>query len=638
MHLIWILLALGPLVLFGLVAATWTVCMRLVAMRAFLWFALVSLAGAEGLGAFGAISTPAMRIFWGAVAAGCSAVVAFRLRRGHRISWGKPRLLASSPYGWWIVLSLAITLFIAVTAVPNSWDSMSYHLPRIEHWLQNGSLAFYPTHNDRENDLGPLTEIIMLQWRAITGGDRLTALVQWLAMAGSLTGIGLITSRLGGDERAQLLSLLFCATLPVGLLLGTSTKNEHVMTFFVICFIERLIEARRTLQRIAVIEAALAIVLGILAQPTAIIWGFPFGIWFAAPLIWHPRRAAAVLGLFVLVAVVPGLGHYGRLMKAYGTFVPPAAKVTNSASFGVGQTMDALLLHSASELASPYDRVNMVMLSMINRVSAALGWSEHREDTVFQYTPVQFPNGSSIESEDSATNPLHFGIAITSLITGLWWLARGRLCPLGGYSLSCIAGYLLFVSLIRWQPWVTRLHLPLLAAASPMVGMVGTKLRGVRPLVDFLVLTLCVSSWLFLIGNPYRPLWPHPYLIDDPIDTMFVRHPGMLRPYKSMIDHIRDVRCRQIGLLPPVDDYLQLYLWEFPYWYALRDELADGVRIEDVFPGQAPVTYPLGPFHPGCIVVTKQGEPLQPFTYDGALWTETNRSGPIALYEKSVGN
>jgi hypothetical protein len=455
-------------------------------------------------------------------------------------------------------------------------------------------------------------------------------------MAGSLMGVALITSGFGGRARAQLLSMLFCATLPMGILQSTSTQNDYVMAFFVISFIERVIAARRTLERVAVIEAALAIAMAILSQPTAVIWGFPFGIWFAAPLIRQPRRAAAVLGLFVTVALLPCLGHYSRLVKAYGTPVPPVAKITNSASFGFGQTMDSLLLHSASEIAVPQNKVNALIMSTVDQISGALGWSEHRADTAL--FPVRLPDAEWLESDASASNPLHFGIAVASLIATVWWLVRGRVRPLGRYSLCCIAGYVLFVSLIRWQPFVTRLHLPLLVALSPVVGMVGTELRRIRPLVEFLALVLCVSSWPFLVRDLYRPLWPQTYLVDDPIKTMFASRRDMLGPYKSVIGHIRDGRCRQIGLLPLDDYYFQLDSWEFPYWYLLRDELANGGRIEDVFPGQPSVAYPLGPFNPDCVVVMKRGEPLRPFAYDGAQWTEAYRSGPIALYEKSAGN
>jgi hypothetical protein len=645
--MIWAFLALSPLVLFGLLAATSTGSPHLAAMRALLWFALASLIGAEGLGAFAAISPITIRVYWLAVTVASGGLLAFRLRQGHAICTGKPQLLCSAPYGLWIALILIITLFIAVTVVPNNWDSMTYHLSRIEHWLQNRSLAFYPVHEHQQNDFGPMAEIIMLQWRAVIGSDLLAALVQWLAMAGSLMGVALITSRLEGPPRAQLLSMLFCATLPIGILQSTSTKNNYVVAFFFISFVERVIAARRTFEPIAVVEAALAIAMAILAQPIALIWGFPFGVWFTLPLIRQPRRAAAVLGLFVTVALLPCLGHYGRVVRAYGTPVAPIAKMINSASFGFGQTMDSLLLHSASQIAVPADRVNALIMSTINQISGALGWSEHRADTVLYYTPVRLPDASD---EVTAGNPLHFGIAVASLIAVVWWFVRGGARPLGLYSLCCIASYLLFVSVIRWNPWVTRYHLPVLLAVSPVVGIVGTEFRRIQPLVKFLALVLCVSSWPFLVGIPHRQLWPHTYLFDDPVKIMFALRPNMLAPYKSVIGHIRDERCRQIGLLP-LDDF-HLDPWEFPYWYMLRDQMANGGRIEDVFPEQPPVpyalgqfypapssrAYPLGHFHPGCIVVMKPGEPLQPFAYDGAQWTEAYRSGPIALYEKSVGN
>jgi hypothetical protein len=639
MHLIWVFLALGPLLLFGLVAATYTECARLAVMRAFLWFALVSLAGAEGLGAFGAISTPAVRVYWFAVSAGCGTLLVFRLHQGRRIFWGKPRLLASAPYGWWILLSSAITLFIAATVVPNTWDSLSYHLPKVEHWLQNGTLAFYPSHDPlRQNDLGPMAEIMMLQWRAVTDGDHLAALVQWLAMVGSLGGVSLIAAQLGGSFRAQLLSMLFCATLPIGILQSTGTANDYVVTFFLIAFIERLVAARGQFEASILAEAALSIAFAILTKPTAIIWGLPFGTWFAASLIWQPRRAAVVLGLFVVVAVLPGLGHNGRLLKTYGTPVPPLNKIISSASFGLSQTMDSLLLHSASEFAVPQDRVNTVMLLMINRLSAALGWSEHRAETVVQIYPLRLPGELWLQTDGTASNPLHYGITIASVIASMWWLVHGRARALGFYSLCCIVGFLLFVSLIRWQPFVTRLHLPIVVALSPVVGVVGGEMRRSRPLVEFLALTLCVGSWPLLVENQFRPLWPHSYLSDNPIKTMFAWRPDLLGPYKTAIGRIRDTRCRQVALLEYDENYNNLEAWEYPFWHFLHDDLARGGRIEDVFPGQPPVAYPLGPFHPRCIVVMKHEEPSPPLEYDGVLWTEAYRAGPIVVYEKGVHN
>jgi hypothetical protein len=49
-----------------------------------------------------------------------------------------------------LFIVLTATAFTALSSVPNNLDSMSYHLPRIEHWLQNQSLEFYPTSDSRQ--------------------------------------------------------------------------------------------------------------------------------------------------------------------------------------------------------------------------------------------------------------------------------------------------------------------------------------------------------------------------------------------------------------------------------------------------------------------------------------------------------
>jgi hypothetical protein len=45
-----------------------------------------------------------------------------------------------------LVLIVLVTLGIAGLGWPSTDDSMSYHLAWVQHWRQNASVAFYPTH------------------------------------------------------------------------------------------------------------------------------------------------------------------------------------------------------------------------------------------------------------------------------------------------------------------------------------------------------------------------------------------------------------------------------------------------------------------------------------------------------------
>ena len=66
------------------------------------------------------------------------------------------RILAASL----LFIVLTVTAFTALSSVPNTWDSMTYHLPRIEHWLQNQSLGFYPTSITRQLEFSILSRRI----------------------------------------------------------------------------------------------------------------------------------------------------------------------------------------------------------------------------------------------------------------------------------------------------------------------------------------------------------------------------------------------------------------------------------------------------------------------------------------------
>src|SRR5579871_4781316 len=135
---------------------------------AYLVWAILSEVATEVFGYFNRLAFLPLLVVWGA--ANCWVILELWPVRALAVRVWHGR--ASLPH--LVVIGFAmITLFVALTAAPNNWDAESYHLPEIEHWIQDGSLAFYPTSISRQNEMAPLAEELLLQTRILGGSDAL---------------------------------------------------------------------------------------------------------------------------------------------------------------------------------------------------------------------------------------------------------------------------------------------------------------------------------------------------------------------------------------------------------------------------------------------------------------------------------
>src|SRR3974377_2365850 len=121
-----------------------------------------------------------------------------------------------------LFIVLMATAFTALSSVPNSGDSMTVHLPRIEHWLQNRSLEFYPTSITRQLERYPLAGELILVFRSLIGAYPLANMVEWLSFCGCILVAGGIARELGGSRSAQYLSSVMVSTLPIAILQSSS--------------------------------------------------------------------------------------------------------------------------------------------------------------------------------------------------------------------------------------------------------------------------------------------------------------------------------------------------------------------------------------------------------------------------------
>ncbi|WKZ33742.1 MAG: glycosyltransferase family 39 protein [Thermodesulfobacteriota bacterium] len=473
-------------------------------------------------------------------------------------------------------LIAAITLVIALASPPNNWDSMTYHMSRVAHWLQNQSIHHYPTNVLRQIHLSPGAELVIAHLMALGDNDNLANLVQWGAMSGSLVGVSLIAKMLGLGARGQAFSALAAATLPMGILQSTSTQNDYVLSLWLVSFIYwgALFAKEKEGGIWKAFLAGAALGLAVLTKGTAYIYAFPFVVWFALEGASRQRKSViAPAALIAALVLLINAGHYARNQAVFGSPLGPGAEsesqeftYTNS-RISAGTLASNLLRNAAIHMGLPFQGANRAIEGAVVSAHRILGLDPQDKATTWGGTAFRI--GTELH-EDLDGNPAHILLIIAALAAlpfiGKRAMDRKKTLFL---SLCIVSGFLLFSLLLRWQPWHSRLHLPLFVAASPLIGMLFsfTKKEGV-PFLAAALLFIATLPWLLF--NYQRPLLPYngfSVLTAERVDIYFRARPELKWNYVEAAGIILRQDCTDLGLMPGAGD-----MWEYPIWPLLGDK------------------------------------------------------------------
>jgi len=489
----------------------------------------------------------------------------FRLYKDRKIQISIPQMF---PFQWeYCVLAiiLSVTFIIAVIYPPNNWDSMTYHLPRIEHWLQNKSLNHYYTSIDRQLLSAPFAEILILHGRALSGDDYLVNLVQWFSFLGSIIGISKIAEHLKINKRGQIISAIFLATLPMAILQATSTQTDLVETFCIICMTECFLAWLKTGTLFESISFGLALGLSILTKGTAYSIAIPFVLYFAFLCIKHFRKRLIGGCLAAILCLTLNFPHYTRNYRAFNNPLGVPDKGTVS-DFTVKSFVITFFADINSNLAFPKSgRINVFLEKIINSLDV-------NEKKVFPYGRPTINNIRNLLffNEDMVINILHMGLIIITFF--LLFINKKR----NVYIFLVIGSWCMFAYFIPWQPWITRLQLPLFALSAPIFSFILEDKEKYRKII---LIFLTSYSILPLLCNYSRPLLPIPRITNKrtiwntPRDELVLINRYIDNDYYNACNAVIKAKIKNLGIFVGEDS------WEYPLWRYIRKNSDNKIKI-----------------------------------------------------------
>ena len=554
------ILPIGGYALFVLAFVARGVGRRSAVLAAATVWGVVAVVLTEALSLVRAISAGGLAVAWLVVDAAVLAIL-IRRRRTGRGRLGLAPSVGDRPGGdefraghLALLVGVGVVLaLVGVTAVvspPNTWDAMQYHMPRLVYWVQNRSVAFFATHDMRHLFMSPGAEFLMLQLHALGGGDRLDNLVQWGAYAVSVVGVTLIAHSLGAGVGGQVLASVIAATIPQGILEASGAKNDWVVALWLVALTYYLLGFRRHPSTAMAAAAGAALGLACLTKGSAVLLAPPlaaavFLTWPTGVMRAFLRRVPIVL---VLVVALIG-GHSLRNYALFDTPVGPAAEDRITAgTFSVSAVVSTVIRNAALHFGTPSASANDAMTGALERVIRALGADPNDPRTTWFDATFRIPGFSRHEA--LAGNPVHLVLIGVTLACFALARYRRRFPEAAACAAGLLIAFLVFCVALRWQPWHSRLHLPLFVLWAAPIGVVLGRSWPRMALWSIGPLLLCLSI-PFVIGNSSRPLaWPGEgsILRRTRTEMYFAERADVMASFRAAAHAARETGCRRIGL------------------------------------------------------------------------------------------
>ncbi|MET8043280.1 glycosyltransferase family 39 protein [Micromonospora sp. NPDC005215] len=540
------------------------------------------------------------------------------------------RLLAGTVGG--LVL---VELLVALLAEPNNFDSQTYHLPKVEHWVAQGDLDFWPTAIHRQVTIPPGAEYLLLHLRLLTGGDHLYNLVQWAAGVLCLLVAARITAQLGGGRRAQLITAFVLATTPMVVLQATSTQTDLVCAAWVACAATLVLDGLRrrtgwgTLLGLGAATGltALTKTSGLIAVgPLLVLWGLAqlrlalatrapaaggstvHAVPAEAPTSRPVAQVARVIGGSVLVVLVAAVVVGPFLARVTAEFGHPLGPPRLRESIPMERHDPPSILINAMRIGHTAFDTPLAPLRHLGG-EAIIGGADaigvDPQDPAITFGREIFPEPAWYPDEDRVAFPVTGALALIGAVVALARPRRidsGQVGPLRAYAVVVLATVLLHTSMIKWQPWGNRLLLYAVVLAVPLAGLwldallrrhtsrtTGTagRRRSVATLAVVVVLATSALAGVLALsyGFPRRLVGSGSVFTTSDWDTRFLRRPQWADEFRWAATAVRGSDARRIGLVEQNDN------WEYPWWLVLRQP--DGgspelVSLQSVLPERPP--------------------------------------------------
>lgn len=480
-------------------------------------------------------------------------------------------------YGIPLIGILLVLLFLALVPPPNTWDSMTYHMSRVAHWKQNHNVDFYATHILRQLHQPAFSEFFILNLQIIANDDQFANIPQYIAMLVSIVCCSLIAKEFGLNSIGQLLATAIAATIPMGIMQSTSTQNDYVLSSMLASALFFSFKLNGSTRFFYQILFSLSIALALATKGTAYLFSIPI-LFFAFYFLNKSFNKILIFSFLIFfLCLLHNFSHYSKNFELYGKVLGPGREgsLTYANEIINPQVVASnLIRNTAIHLATPIPKVNQIITDAVIYLNEFFDIPIN--SPINTWGGIPFFLDPINPHEDGLGNFFHIALLLFSFL--IYSSNKNiRTPPISFYVVTLIACFLIFSAYLKWQPWHSRLQLPIFILWSPFIAYSLSYSRFFKshPVYLFSIIYLISIPWIFFSST--KPLiaklhskYPF-YKSEENVfqltrnELYFINRPKVYDSYTNVAAFIRHTNERKIGLIITGDE------WEYPLFALLEN-------------------------------------------------------------------
>ncbi len=589
-------------------------------------------AAAEILSLFGALNRPSAVICLVIYAAGVFSVYFRRIRNK------KPEPVPKDPRKIILFAAWIPVLILSAVTPPYNWDSLTYHLPRIMHWIQNGSIAHYASGSVRQVGSPPFAEIIGMFAYLVSGTDRCIPALQAIAhLINTILVYNIAAGLTGDDKKLCGPAALIYLTLPIAFGEAITTQNDVIATLWLLSLLELLLNAPVHEDKNKVylygLFGGFAIGLGYLTKPSvclacmACVAGMVY-VWIREKVPAKTIICAGAAGVSGSLIVLP---EVIRCFKTFSSFAPSMVGAkqlvgTLSPNYLFINWLKNLIFNMPVPYLPLGNLAKKFVTGLSWRIGVLIDDPSIAEDGRYFSLPEALEFGHDTAVNALALWTILITIGVFLVLRLIKKIPKEKEHVKRVFPYIAFGSYFAFLLILRWEPFENRYEIPYFALCCIALPLIWKRMtdssKGV--LIRRLCMVLLAAGLVFYYVNE---IWYHAGIaiqLKGSEPEGYFYHGGY-EDFAQVTDEIRSLGPESVGFKTMEDT------WEYPLHHMLYDA---GVRtLKHVNVGNETAAYEDSGFIPDCILSNDYSE--ETMECHGYKYEAAFRNDSFTLYVKA---